>query len=114
MDPTLAKRSWNILGTTYVTKWVDDLRSDDGLEISGQIDLMNKEIHLCKSLLDDVGSSQGFRHAIKTLLHELLHGVQEESGIVQCDLDDDLFEVMAETQANFLVNSFRLEPIEND
>lgn len=113
MDSTLNKRRWNIMGTTYITKWVDELKDENGNEVSGQIDFLNKEILLCSSLLQDVRSRSGLRYALKTLVHELLHGVHEESGMHQTDIDDNLFEIMAESGSNFIVNSFKLEPIED-
>lgn len=111
MDSTLRRKKWNILGTTYTVKWVLELRNEHGEPLDGEIDLIHKEISLSDRLKNGCISATGLRHALRTLLHELFHGVQEESGLSQTDIDDKLFEVLSETSANFIVNNFLLEPI---
>lgn len=61
----------NILGTTYILKFVDEIKNENGQELSGEIDYTTKNIKI----------SRKYPFTETTIRHELIHAFLYESGL---------------------------------
>lgn len=61
----------NILGTTYILKFVDEIKNENGQELSREIDYTTKNIKISRKCL--------FKET--TIRHELIHAFLYESGL---------------------------------
>lgn len=60
-----------ILGTTYILKFVDEIKNENGQELSGEIDYITKNIKISRKC--------PFKET--TIRHELIHAFLYESGL---------------------------------
>lgn len=68
-----------ILGTTYILNFVEEIKNENGQELSGEIDYIQKKIKISKKC--------PFKET--TIRHELIHAFLFESGLHGNDWSDN-------------------------
>lgn len=87
-----------VYGKKYKVKRVKDLKDDKGILISG-LHEYDKGLISLDTKLKSVELDQ-------TFFHELGHAVQERVGVNQGEISDDLKEVIVDSMATFLAETF--------
>lgn len=88
----------NILGVNYKKEEVDII--DDNFEICGQIDYHKQKIKIKKDLGKDIKKV--------TLLHEIIHGIFENSGQRELNTNEDLINSLANSIYQIFKNNNEL------
>jgi hypothetical protein len=88
----------NIKGSEYRIGVVDRSKVQRGC--LGTCDHEDKEIKLSNELTGD--------KLTQVFIHELMHAVQAEVGLLQAQVSDDVFEILCESFASFLASKFEI------
>ena len=89
-----------VFGREYTVKRVKQLKDDDGRPLSG--------FHEYEAALISLDSELKGSDLVQTFLHELGHAVQQRCGINQAAISDDLTEVIVDSMATFIEETFHL------
>lgn len=106
-------KSIKVKGAEYLFHWLPRVYSEHGDEAEALCDGAGRQILLnrasLKRSMPDKRSKELLEiHALKTIMHELFHAVNHETGIVQ-GLDHDIAEIICEAYASFIVDTFELK-----
>ncbi len=93
-------KSIPVFGKVYKVKIVKGLKDEEGEIVSGLHSYDKGTISLCSTLKGE--------DLVQTFLHELGHAVHDRTGVIQGNLSDDMKEILVETMATFLSETFHL------
>ena len=89
----LKNKSFNIFGTKYRIKFVDNVLNEEGDWVHGKIDTYSKEIQVSIKLSN--GKDMQENEILITLYHEIIHAILSAGQYINSSNDEPLVEWLA-------------------
>ena len=87
-----------VYGKKYKIKRMKNMKDEKGNDLLG--------LHESDKALISIDSELKGEQLIKVFMHELGHAVQDRVGVDQCEISSDLQEIIVESMATFLSETF--------
>ena len=89
----LKNKSFNIFGTKYIIKFIDNVLDEEGNWIYGRVDVSSKEIQVSIKLSN--GKDVQENEILITLYHEIIHAILLTGQYMKSSEDEPLVEWLA-------------------